>query len=163
MTAAPEFLLARIDDRLLHGQVAVGWAAALKPSWIFVVDDAAASSSWESALYAAAPPPGASVEVLGIEVFASRLREDAVRTERSFLLLKSPESALALMDRGAALTRLNVGGLRHQDGAREVLPYLWLRPADEEALRHLANRGVKLLARDLPMNPEHDLSALLGW
>ena len=162
MTEPAGFLLARIDDRLLHGQVAIGWAASLKPARIFVVDDAAASSAWESALYAASPPPGAVVEVLSVDAFAARAR-DGLDAARSFLLVRSPEAALKLLDLGVALDRLNVGGLRHKEGAREVLAYVWLRPADEEALRRLADRGVKLLARDLPMNPEHDLAALLGW
>jgi len=159
---APQFLLARIDDRLLHGQVAIGWAAALGPSRIFVVDDGAASSPWEGALYSSSPPAGASVEVVTVEGFPARMRAPDADPARSFLLMRSPETALRLLELGLPFDRVNVGGIRHRDGAREILPYVWLRPADEEAFRRLAEQGVRLLARDLPMNPEHDLAALLG-
>lgn len=161
MTSA-DFLLARIDDRLLHGQVAVGWAPTLKPSRIYIADDAAASTPWESTLFRSFPPPGADVEVVGLEAFAALWRRGHVEASRSFLLLRSPQAALRLVELGVPFARLNVGGLRHQEEAREVLSYVWLRPGDEEALRSLAARGVRLFARDLPMNPEHDLAALLA-
>ena len=161
MTAA-DFLLARIDDRLLHGQVAVAWAAALKPALIYVVDDAVASSAWESALYRSAPPPGAEVAVLRLDAFAALWRERRVDPARSFLLLRSPGSAFRLLDLGVPLARLNVGGLRHREGAREILPYVWVGPEDETSLRALAARGVEIRARDLPMNPEQYLAPLLG-
>jgi mannose/fructose/N-acetylgalactosamine-specific phosphotransferase system component IIB len=156
------FLLARIDDRLLHGQVAIGWAASLKPSRIYVVDDAVAASAWETSLYCANPPPGAEVLVLSLEAFAALAVSGALEAPRAFLLVRSASSALRLAELGVVPASWNVGGLRHAEKAREILPYVWVRPADEDAFRDLAARGVPLLARDLPMNPEHDLAALLA-
>jgi mannose/fructose/N-acetylgalactosamine-specific phosphotransferase system component IIB len=156
------FLLVRVDDRLLHGQVAVGWAASLKPARIYVVDDEAAASPWEVTLYKGSAPATADVQVLPLAAFASVWDEGRVDAPRSFVLLRSPEAALALLDAGVPFASLNVGGMRHRDGAREVLPYVWLRPEDEQALRELAARGVALVARDLPMNAGHDLSDLLA-
>lgn len=157
-----ELLLARIDDRLLHGQVAVGWAASLKPSRIYVVDDAVAGSAWETSLYSANPPPGAQVEVVSLEAFATFANSGALDAPHAFLLVRSPASALRLAELGVLPAFWNVGGLRHAEQAREILSYVWVRPADEDAFRELAARGVRLLARDLPMNPEHDLAVMLA-
>jgi len=162
VTAGDDFLLVRVDERLLHGQVAVAWASALRPRWIYVVDDEVAGTPWDAALYRASPPPGSSVEVLSLRDFAALCASGRVQAGGSFVLLRSPASALRLVESGVAVRALNIGGIRRGQGSREILPYVWLLPEDESALAALSGRGVRILARDLPMNPEVDLAGLIG-
>jgi mannose/fructose/N-acetylgalactosamine-specific phosphotransferase system component IIB len=150
---------ARIDQRLIHGQVSVGWVPVLRVDWILVADDALARDEWEREMMESAAPIGVVVEVLSIAKAARRLTEGLA--SRVLLLVRSPSDMLRLSEEGAPLERVNVGGLHHREGARPYLEYLYLTPEDIEALLGLAQAGVALTAQDLPGNPTVELNPLL--
>ena len=155
-------LLARIDDRLLHGQVAYGWGVPLRPTWIGIVSDSLRADPGRSSLYLFAAPEGVRAETLSIE---EALRDDAldtIRAERSFLLFPGPEEPLRLKERGFPLEEVNVGGLHHAPGKEALLPYVYVDSKDKKALLALAGLGVRIVAQDLPTNPQHRLEPLLG-
>jgi mannose/fructose/N-acetylgalactosamine-specific phosphotransferase system component IIB len=141
--------LARVDDRLVHGQVVLAWASTLKASRLLVADDAAAGAAWERQLLQAS---AGDLEVLVFPVAetAERLAEESERHGAAILLFRSPSSALAAVEAGATIEELNLGGLHHAPGRQPVLDYLYLNDNDREALRLLSQRGVRLSARDLP-------------
>jgi len=142
-------VLARVDDRLVHGQVVVGWATALRARRLLVVDDAAAGRAWERELMAASAGELA-VRVVAAAEAAAALAEEAARPEPAIALFRSPHTALAAVAAGAALTELNLGGLHHAPGKERVLDYVYLDAADRAALAELAARGVRVVAQDLP-------------
>jgi len=142
-------VLARVDDRLVHGQVVVGWATALRARRLLVVDDAAAGRAWERELMAASGGELA-VRVVATAEAAAALAEEAARPEPAIALFRSPHTALAAVAAGAALTELNLGGLHHAPGKERVLDYVYLDAADRAALAELAARGVRVVAQDLP-------------
>ena len=149
-------VLARIDDRLIHGQVAHGWVA-LKATLFVVISDALRADPAMAELYLLAVPDGARARVVSVaEALEPAFREEAER-ERTILVLPGTEEALRLVTGGLPLHELNVGGLHFAEGKRELLPYLFWDDADRERLRNLAARGVKLTAQDLPSNPAHPL------
>jgi mannose/fructose/N-acetylgalactosamine-specific phosphotransferase system component IIB len=153
-------VLARVDERLVHGQVTVGWVPALDVRRIVVADDVIGADVWERDLIASAAPPGLAVEVLEIVAAAARL-EEAV-SERVLLLVRSPASMAALVRAGTDLAEVNLGGLHYREGARPFADYLWFTRDDIEALRELAGQGIRLVARDLPGNPARELNGLLA-
>ena len=154
-------VLARIDDRLIHGQVAHGWSA-LRATLFVVVSDTLRADPSLADLYLVAVPDGARGRVLSVaETLAPSFREEAER-ERTILVLPGTEEALRLVEGGLPLVELNVGGLHFSEGKRELLPYLFWDDADLERLRSLAARGVKLTAQDLPSNPAHALEPHLA-
>ena len=142
-------VLARVDDRLVHGQVVVGWATALRARRLLVVDDAAAGRAWERELMAASAGELA-VRVVAVAEAAAALAEEAAQPEPAIVLFRSPRTALAAVAAGAALTELNVGGMHHAPGKERVLDYVYLDAADRAALAELAARGVRVVAQDLP-------------
>jgi mannose/fructose/N-acetylgalactosamine-specific phosphotransferase system component IIB len=141
--------LARVDDRLVHGQVVLAWAGTLKAARLLVADDAAASAEWERQLMQVSAGD-LEVEVFPVAETAERLVAESQRGGAAILLFRSPAAALAAVEGGAALEELNLGGLHHAPGREPVLDYLYLSEADREALRRLSERGVRLSARDLP-------------
>lgn len=155
-------LLARVDDRLVHGQVAHGWGRALRPTLFLVVSDALAADPARGDLYLLAVPDGATGRCLSVsEVLQPNTRAEIER-ERTILLFPGIEEPLRLVEGGFPLSELNLGGLHHAPGRHAVLPYLFLDEEDRGRARRLAAAGVHVTARDLPTNPEHALDELLS-
>jgi mannose/fructose/N-acetylgalactosamine-specific phosphotransferase system component IIB len=150
--------LVRLDDRLLHGQVAVGWAGRLRPARIVVADDAVSASELGRELAESSAPPGVEARVMPLDEVARISAPDA---DGAFLLLRGPAELLRLVRAGVKLPRVNVGGLHAGPGRRRVLDYLYLDEAGAAALRAAAAAGCHLVAQDVPGNPEHDVLALL--
>ena len=154
-------LLARIDDRLIHGQVAHGWVRPLRATLLAIVSDGLRARPADAELYLLAAPEG--VEALVVSV-AEALRADFLRRVESagtILLFPGVEEPLRLSDGGFPFQEINVGGLHFAPGRREALPYVYLDDADTRGLKTLAARGIRIVARDLPTNPAHDLGAAL--
>ena len=155
-------LLARIDDRLIHGQVVHGWGGTLRPTWIGIVSDALSQEPARASLYLFAAPEESKAEVISIPEALRASTLQKIRAERSFLLFPSALEPLRLKEGGFPLEEVNVGGLHHAPGKDAVLPYVYLDAADREHLSRLARLGVRLVAQDLPTNPAHRLEALLS-
>jgi mannose/fructose/N-acetylgalactosamine-specific phosphotransferase system component IIB len=155
-------LLARIDDRLIHGQVVYGWAGALKPTLIAIVSDSLHADPARADLYLIAVPEGARGRVLSVEEALSPSFRQEVDAERTILLFAGPDEVLRLLDGGFPLTELNLGGLHHTPGRREALPYVFLDDQDRERLRAVERRGVRVYAQDLPSNARHALETWVG-
>ncbi len=155
-------LLARVDDRLIHGQVVHGWGRPLEATLFAIVSDELHSDPERAELFLFAVPEGARGIVVSVEEALAPAFHEQVESHRSVLLFTELATPLRLVERGFALEALNVGGLHHAEGKREALPYVFLDAADRDRLRALAARGVRVAARDLPGNAEHGLGALLG-
>jgi PTS system mannose-specific IIB component/fructoselysine and glucoselysine-specific PTS system IIB component len=156
-------VLFRVDERLIHGQVVVGWGGPLRPDRYVVVDDSLAKSQWEQELYVLGVPDDVRVEFLTPEEArqeAHDWRESAVRI---VILTRDLQTALEL-GRGGLLEgqRVNLGGLHSRRGRREVLPYLFLDEEEKDLLRSLAAEGMQVTAQDLPGSPKVGLDSLLS-
>lgn len=146
--------LLRVDERLIHGQVVIGWGRRLHPRRFVVVDDALAESEWEQDLYRLAVEDEAEVVFLDVEGGRASLPgydADAVptivltRNVRSMRRLAGPD-----LLRGKSV---NVGGLHPAVGRRPVRGWLNLGPDDEADLRRMVDAGVEIEGRDLPDAP----------
>jgi mannose/fructose/N-acetylgalactosamine-specific phosphotransferase system component IIB len=156
MAAPSPFLLIRVDDRLLHGQVTLGWGSRLHPEAYLIVDRWLASHPDEAELYRLASPPESDVRILGPEAFLGDLRSGAA-WPRSVLLLRDLETLRDLVRGGFRPLEVNLGGIHGHEASREILPYLHLAPADWAVLEELVDLGVQPYAQDLPGSPRR------GW
>jgi D-glucosaminate PTS system EIIB component len=154
--------LFRVDERLIHGQVVIGWGHQLRPGRYVIVDDELATSDWEQDLYRLGAD-GAEVVfvdiVAGIETIPD-WRDDEVKT---ILLTRDVATMLRLGETGGLRGEsVNLGGIHHGPGRREVLTYLHLTQEDVGDLESLANLGANVTARDLPDAPRVSLTTLLS-
>ena len=152
-------VLVRIDQRLLHGQVAVGWAPSLDADRVLIADDALAGDDFAREVMASAAPPELTVDVATLTEAKNRFEALPGRT---ILLVRTPGALLDLLRQGTPIREVNVGGLHWKEGARRFLDYVFVTPEDVRALRDIAALGVQLYARDLPGNPKVDLVAALA-
>jgi PTS system mannose-specific IIB component/fructoselysine and glucoselysine-specific PTS system IIB component len=142
--------LYRIDDRLIHGQVVVGWGQPLNIRLLVLVDDLVASSDWEKELYRMAVPP--EMEVRFVDV-ATGIRDHAKFADdpRPGLVLTGDISSMYRLVKGVkAIGSVNLGGIHHRAGRSEKLRYVYLTPDEERQLRDLEAAGVEVTAQDVP-------------
>lgn len=154
-------VLCRVDDRLVHGQVVVGWGRPLGLDRIVLVDDEVRGSPWEQELYRMAAPPEIAVEFRAAAEAAPQLAAWAAGPER-VLVLTGSIAAVAALDALApgTLQRVNLGGIHAGPGRRERLRYLYLSEAEERQLEGLVAHGVEVTAQDLPTSREVPLKEL---
>jgi len=126
-----------------------------------VVDDELAGSEWEQDLYRLAV---ADAEVLfeTVEHARPRLPEWRAAEERTIVLTRDVATMSRLAEGGAlAGEPVNLGGLHHGPGRRELLPYLFVSDAERDELMRLASSGAEVSARDLPDAHRVALATLL--
>ncbi len=146
-------VLARIDDRFIHGQVTVGWGQRLRPDLILLANDEIAGDPWQARIYASTVPPDVSVQVLSLQEAAATVLDpasDFAHHERVFLLTGSPSDMHALVAMGVPLERINVGGMHFDSGKQEMLPSVYVDRDDLVVFRTLLRRGVRLAAQAVP-------------
>ena len=143
------WLIHRIDDRLIHGQVVIAWGERMRPHRIVIADDAAAGDAWEKGLLASAAP-GVEVEVLSVEAAALAYDAETRRAGGAFLLVRDLDSARRLVEHGARIDRFTIGGLHYAPGKDKINEYVYLGADDRRAARELLGRGVRLELQDVP-------------
>ncbi len=142
--------LYRIDDRLIHGQVVVGWGQPLNVSFIVLVDDEVRSSDWEQDLYRMGVPPNIEVRFASVDEAARELAGWDADPRVGILLVGDIDTAVALAERAPQVRRFNVGGVHHRAGRTERLRFVYLTDDEARKLRALAARGVDVTAQDVP-------------
>ena len=144
--------LARVDDRLIHGQVTVGWSQKLRPDRIVLVNDSIAADPWQARVYRSSVPPEIAVSILSVADASDLLCGDGGLgvNESLILLTASPAEMAQLAWRGVPLARINIGGLHFSPGKQELLPFVFLGPQDLLDLLALAEAGYELFAQQVP-------------
>lgn len=144
-------VLYRVDERLIHGQVVVGWGNQLHPDEIVVVDDELAGSAWEQELYAMGLPDQLSTHFESVAAARSQLPEWRNSKARIVVLTRNVATMLRLAQAGAMRgEEVNIGGIHYAPGREAVLPYVYLSKDEMGEMGELENEGVRISARDLP-------------
>jgi mannose/fructose/N-acetylgalactosamine-specific phosphotransferase system component IIB len=143
--------LFRIDDRLIHGQVVVGWGQTLGIEFLVLVDDDVRSSDWEQELYRMGVPPAVSVTFASVDEAVAQLTAWE-SDERKGIVLTGDVESMARLARGTngAVREVNVGGVHYREGRKERLRYVYLTDAEAATLREIASAGAVVTAQDVP-------------
>lgn len=154
--------LVRIDERLLHGQVVVGWGQRLDLTYYVVADDELAASDWEQELYAGGLPGSARAHFLTVDEAAARFAQLDGHAGRGALLTRTTAAMRRLAEAGVLEGRaVNLGCLGGAPERRRALDYVHLSPDEAEDLRTIAARAGPVTARDLPSSPRIPLQKVL--
>ncbi len=142
--------LYRVDDRLIHGQVVVGWGQPLDASFIVLVDDAVRSSEWEQDLYRMGVPSNMEVLFASVAEALRRLPEWEAEPRVGILLTGDLDTMAALAQGSNRVGKVNIGGIHHRAGRSERLRYVYLTNEEAAKLRAIAAGGVNVTAQDVP-------------
>src|SRR2546425_7241977 len=140
--------LYRIDDRLIHGQVVVGWGQPLHVSFIVLVDDEVSGSDWEQDLYRMGVPPEIEVIFASVDQAAQLFSTWQADVRVGILLVGDIDTAVALAARVPPGRRVNVGGVHHRTGREKRLRFVYLTDHEAAQLPQLAARGGRLTPPD---------------
>ena len=155
-------VLYRVDERLIHGQVVVGWGSLLHPDYIVVVDDDLASSTWEQELYAMGLPDEMKTSFETVSQAREHLADWRSGSHRVLVLTRDILTMRRLAERRAMDgEEVIIGGIHHAPGRQAVLPYVYLSSAEMGEMKALEEQGVRVSARDLPSSRKIDLREAL--
>jgi mannose/fructose/N-acetylgalactosamine-specific phosphotransferase system component IIB len=148
----------RIDDRLIHGQVTVGWRQYLRYREIWVVDDVVRDDGYLGDALRLAAPAGVEVRVMGLQQAVDTVISDTTSaTAPVLMLLRNPEGVLALFEGGILLDRVNVGNLGARPGSVRAMKSVSLTQDQIAALDALAGQGIEVFFQATPEG------ARAGW
>lgn len=151
--------LARVDERLIHGQVAYAWSIAYPADALIVVDEQAAKDRLQESLLKMACPRTLKCFVAG-ETRAIELIKK-YPNKRFILVAKHPKSFLELMENGIEMKSVNVGGIYYKEGRRQVTNTVYLDEETTDVLKKIGARGVYLDGRTTPSDGDLDLMTKL--
>ena len=150
----------RVDDRLVHGQVVIGWGKPLNLGFIVLLDDIVYASEWERELYRMGTPPDIELRFADLPE-ATRLH-DTWRAEpaKGMVLTADVATMAALRQAAPPVERINLGGIHHKPGRTPRLPYVYLSEEEFRTLETVQQAGTEVTAQDLPTSPAVPLEAL---
>jgi len=140
--------LVRIDERLIHGQIAYSWTIAYPVDHIMVIDDFVAKDPTQKMLLGLAVPRGKKYTVLTVEEATQYLKIE--RSERIFIVVKNPQTLLRLLENGIHFSDINVGGMYYKPGKVEISKTVYLNDEDKSIFRKIKDYGVRCEIRTSP-------------
>lgn len=153
--------VARIDDRLIHGQVITTWVKNYDIEQVLVINNKVANDKVQQSVLTMSAPPGLKVLVFGVQEFIEILKKTTIK-KRTMLLFTNSIDVDALVDGGLSLEKLNVGGMRMQDGRHQLSRAVSVTPEEEQAFRNLIAKNVIVEVQMVPKDPIVDLKTLLS-
>lgn len=156
------YVLARIDSRLLHGQVATAWTKATNPTRIIVVSDAVAKDDLRKKLIQQAAPPGVKAHVVPVEKMIELAKDDQhFGGQRALLLFENPQDVLRAVEGGVPLETVNVGSMAHSPGKVQPNKVLAFSQADIDTFNKLKEAGINFDVRKVPNDSKGNMDEIL--
>lgn len=152
---------ARIDSRLIHGQVGNYWTNKLGATRIMVIDDDISQNAIEKTALKMATPAGVKLSVLPVEKAAQNILAGKYDSQRVFIIANNPDRYLRLIEYGVPIDTINVGNLSKLDNTKSVTKSINVTPEQVEVFETLKNKGIKLTAQMVPTDPCLDFAELL--
>lgn len=154
--------LVRIDDRLIHGQVATRWTKETNVTRIIVVSDEVAADTVRKTLLTQVAPPGVTAHVVDVEKMIRVYNNPKYAGERVMLLFTNPTDVERLVEAGVKITTVNIGGMAFHQGKTQVNNAISLDAKDIEAFKKLNARGIELEARKVSSDPKLNMMDLVA-
>ena len=156
-----KYVLARVDTRLLHGQVATTWTKMTKPNRIIVVSDSVARDDLRKKMIEQAAPPGVKANVVPIDKMIKVAKDPRFGNTKAMLLFETPQDALKAIEGGVEIKELNIGSMAHSIGKVFVSKAVSMGKEDIETIEKLKDRGITFNVRKVPSDSNENIDSLL--
>jgi PTS system mannose-specific IIB component len=156
-----EIINVRIDERLIHGQVATMWNGTLKPSRIMVVDNYIINSDMQKSMLKMACPYGVKLSILNTQTAANNIQIKKYLGDRIFLIVKGPETLVELYKLGVRFDSVTIGNMSSSENTRQLRKSINITREDQENFEFLDNQGIKLIAQMVPSDNKDSFMELM--
>ncbi|MCI4204729.1 PTS mannose transporter subunit IIAB [Dickeya dianthicola] len=153
--------LARIDDRLIHGQVATRWTKETNVNRIIVVSDEVAADNVRKTLLTQVAPPGVSAHVVDVAKAVRVYNNPKYASDRVMLLFTNPTDVLRLVEDNVKMTSINIGGMAYRQGKTQVNNAVSIDDKDIAAFNKLHERGIELEVRKVSTDTKINMMDLI--
>lgn len=147
-------VLARIDQRLIHGLVVNQWAPALQVKRFMVVDDVLCNNDDIKASMRMAKPAGTGVSVISTETAITNFKAGKYDGQRVLVLVKEPETLIKLMEGGVEIPKVDLGIMFNEDGREAVTKFIALNDKERADLQTIKDKGVPVVIQYVPTDAE---------
>lgn len=148
--------LVRIDDRLLHGQVAYSWKAALSYEAIVIANDNASADPIRKSALQLAKPDGVRIAIRSVDDAITLLKNEKIKALKVFVIVDNPQDALRIYKGIDETPNLNIGGVQSQDGRKELTQAVYFNESELEALDEIAERNINVSVKLVPSDSPQD-------
>ncbi|HGF8040302.1 TPA: PTS mannose/fructose/sorbose transporter subunit IIAB [Enterococcus faecium] len=146
----------RIDERLIHGQVAGIWAPSLHTQRIIVINDEAAADTLQKSSLRMVAPTSMRLSVLPVESAAKNIRSGKYGKQRLFLVFKNPTDVLRYLKAGGKLTHVNVGNMSYKEGSKDITKSIKVLEEEIDVFESIAAMDINVTAQLVPNDPVID-------
>lgn len=144
----------RIDDRLIHGQVATMWTNELGATRIMVINDEVANNDMQKSLLRMAAPPNVSTSIITRETAVKNISSGKYKGQKVFIVVKSPLDILYLLNNGLDIKEINVGNMSAKSNTEVIKTTISVTKEEKEAFKELIERGVEVTVIMTPGAPK---------
>lgn len=152
---------ARVDERLIHGQVAMVWTNTVGATRIVVANDKAVKDELIIAGLKMAKPAGVKLSILSLKKAIDKFKEGAYNEDKVFLITKSVPDMAALIEGEAPIPLVNVGNVAKREGSRPIKKSVNLTQEDEDCIRKIIGLGIPVTAQMIPNESDQSIENYL--
>ncbi|MGP5431856.1 PTS system mannose/fructose/N-acetylgalactosamine-transporter subunit IIB [Enterococcus malodoratus] len=152
--------LVRIDDRLIHGQVATTWTRNYDIEQILIIDNKTKNDPLQASVANFAVPPGVKVIIFGVAQFAEVMKKTEIK-KRTMLLFTTPVDILQLVNEGLKISEVNAGGMRFRDGRKRLSKAISVTEEEDQAFSELMDKNIHINVQMVPKDPRVDYKTLI--
>jgi PTS system mannose-specific IIB component len=153
---------ARIDTRLLHGQVATTVTKMVNPDRIIVCSDDVSADELRKSMIVQAAPPGVKVHVVPIWKIIEVSKDPRFGDTKAMLLFETPQDLLRALEGGVDIKEVNLGSMAHSIGKVVVTNAVAMDQADVDCIEKIASMGVKFDVRKVPADKPEPFDAVMA-
>ena len=156
----PNILLTRIDNRLIHGQVGMTWTNSIGANLVLVANDQVAEDTVQQNLMDMAVPPTVDTRYFTLQKTIDIIGR-AADDQHIFIVVKTPQDALTLVEGGVPIKKINIGNLHYSEGKTQITNMVSIDDEDRKSFKKLIELGVQLEIRGVPTESATDINKYL--
>lgn len=152
----------RLDERLIHGQVATYWTRTLQADRIIVADDDVLKDQIGMEALKAAVPSGVHLSILSVDNAAKRLNEGRYSGQRVFLIVNKPKTISRMLDAGLKVKEVNIGNMGEKEGRKQIKKSVYCTPDEIAEIKSMEEKGVQVYAQMVPNDEKKTFESYLN-
>lgn len=153
-------ILARVDQRLIHGIVVTQWAAYTKAKRLMVVDDEVSQDETMKAGMKLSKPAGTSMSIINTETAINNFKIGKYDNHTVFLLVKEPETLVKLIENGVQIPKVNLGIIFNQSGKKQFTKMVAMDEQEQADVKKIQSLDVPVTFHYVPNEDEKKVEIL---